>query len=63
METTEKRGRGRPRRVEPLYRMPTYGNAADIEIIKALAARWGCSASAAIRRAVREAAKREKVAP
>jgi hypothetical protein len=61
METTEKRGRGRPRRTEPIFRLPVYGDAADMALARALAERWGCSVAEAFRRAVRQAAKRERL--
>ena len=58
----KKRGRGRPAFAPGgARRLPVYGSDEDMELARALAARWGVSISEAFRRAVRQAAKREKV--
>ena len=61
--TIIKRGRGRPRLgSEPrAARLPVYGSAEDLELARALSERWGCSVAEAFRRAIRLAAKRERI--
>jgi hypothetical protein len=54
---------GRPPLGEERLRLPGYGTEEDLERLRALAEKWRCSRSAAIRRAIAEAARREKVTP
>lgn len=42
-------------------RLPVYDTEEGIRLLKGLADKWQCSAAAAIRRMIREAARREKV--